>query len=376
MTVSNAHRLLPLVALLVLATAFGLSAGTAVAHATDGRIVFQGCGATTCQVYTVNPDGTALRQVTHGAAARFQPDWSPNGRRIVFAQDSGIGSTIWIARADGRHARQLTHPLPGFFDQWPHFTPDGQRVLFTNFTPDTDGGISSIRTDGTHLRVITPNSGESYNDAVLSPDGRRLAFMRWHVGNATMRIYTRALGGGRERPVTPVRLLGWWPDWAPDGHRILFSSNLFLGRPNAAIYTVGPWGNAVRKLTYPEFPNEDWSAGYAPTGSRIVFVSDRGRPDRFFSGQDIYTMSSDGSRIHRIPLPSSILYPDAPQWGSAPLNRSSTTGLPSPRQQHPSGGSNTTLCASWAAQFAVPQCHLGALLFAGGTMPRQWWGLR
>jgi Tol biopolymer transport system component len=365
MTVSNAHRLLPLIALLALGAAFGLSAGTAAADTTDGRVVFQGCDATTCQIYTVNPDGTALRQVTHGDAARFQPDWSPNGRRIVFAQDSGSGTTIWIARADGSHAHQLTHPLPGFFDQWPHFTPDGRRVLYTNFTADTDGGISSIRTDGTHLGVITPNSGESYNDAVLSPDGRRLAFMRWHVGNATMRIYTRALAGGRERPLTPVRLLGWWPDWAPDGHRILFSSNLFLSRPNAAIYTVGSWGGSVRKLTHPEFPNEDWSAGYSPSGSRIVFASDRGRQDRFFSGQDLYT----------IPLPSSILYPDAPQWGTAPLKSRSTTGASSPRQLIPSGGWNTALCASRAAQVAVLQCHSSGFL-ANGTAQRRWWGLR
>ena len=361
MTVSLAHRLRPLIAPLALAAAFGLSAGTAAAQATDGRIVFQGCDATTCQIYTVNPDGTALRQVTHGAAARFQPDWSPNGRRIVFAQDSSSGTTIWIARADGGNARQLTHPLPGFFDQWPHFTPDGRRVLFTNFTADTDGGISSIRTDGTDLRVITPNSGESYNDAVLSPNGRRLAFMRWHVGNATMRIYTRALAGGRERPLTPVRLLGWWPDWAPDGNRILFSSNLFLERPNAAIYTVGSWSGQVRKLTHPRFPNEDWSAGYSPSGSRIVFVSDRGRQDRFFSGQDIYTMGSNGSHIHKIPLPSSIPYPDAPQWGTAPLDRRSAASLSNPAQPQRSRGRDTMLCASPAAQLAVLQCHLGSL---------------
>jgi Tol biopolymer transport system component len=360
MTVSNAHRLLPLIALLALAAAFGVSAGTAAAQTTDGRIVFQGCDVTTCQIYTVNPDGTALRQVTHGAAARFQPDWSPNGRHIVFAQDSGSGSAIWIARADGSHARQLTHPLPGFSDQWPHFTPDGRRVLFTNFTPDTDGGISSIRPDGTHLRVITPNSGESYNDAVLSPNGR-LAFMRWHVGNATMRIYTRALDGGRELPVTPVPLLGWWPDWAPNGRRLLFSSNLFSQRPNGAIYSVGSWGHSVRKLTHPAFPNEDWSATYAPSGTRIVFTSDRGRQDRFFSGADIYTMRSDGSHIQRIPLPSFILYPDAPQWGAAPLKRGSTTGRSSLWQRHPGGGSTMALCASPATQLAIPGCRLSPL---------------
>jgi Tol biopolymer transport system component len=166
---------------LALATVFAFSAGTPTAKAGNGRVVFQGCDSSTCQIYTVNPDGTALRQVTPGPAVKFGPDWSPNGRRIVYARDAGGGSAIWIARADGSRSRQLTHPRPGFFDQYPHFTPDGRRVLFTDFTADTDGGISSIRTNGTGLRVITPNRGTSYNDAVLSPNGRRLAFMRFHV---------------------------------------------------------------------------------------------------------------------------------------------------------------------------------------------------
>ena len=73
MTVSHAHRLLPLIALLALAAAFGLSAGTAAAQTTDGRIVFQGCDVTTGQIYTVNRDGTGLRHVKHSAAASCQP---------------------------------------------------------------------------------------------------------------------------------------------------------------------------------------------------------------------------------------------------------------------------------------------------------------
>jgi Tol biopolymer transport system component len=340
---------------LALAAVFAVSTATATAKAAPGKIVFQGCDSSTCQIYTVNPDGTALRQVTHGPAVKFGPDWSPNGRRIVYALDAGSGSAIWIARADGSRARQLTHPRAGFFDQYPHFTPDGRRVLFTNFTADIDGGISSIRTDGTGLRVITPNSGTSYNDAVLSPNGRRLAFMRFHVGNATMRIYTRALAGGPERPVTPVPLLGWLPDWAPSGRTILFSSNLFGNRPNGAIYTVGAWGGPVRRLTHPRFPTEDWAASYAPDGRRIVFTSDRGRADRFFSGTDLYTMRSDGSQIRRIPLPGSIPYPDSAQWGTASLGAAGAAWS-SAVQRH-AAGRWPAFCAAADAWLAAPVCR-------------------
>src|SRR5215469_14170358 len=38
-------------------------------------------------VYTINPDGTGLRQLTHVGAAQAAgaPDWSPSGDKIVYA---------------------------------------------------------------------------------------------------------------------------------------------------------------------------------------------------------------------------------------------------------------------------------------------------
>jgi len=49
-----------------------------------GRIAFS--DFMTNQIYAVNPDGTALAQLTHepnGIAARW-PSWSPNGSRVLF----------------------------------------------------------------------------------------------------------------------------------------------------------------------------------------------------------------------------------------------------------------------------------------------------
>jgi hypothetical protein len=72
-------------------------------------------------------------------------------------------------------------------------------------------------------------------------------------------------------------------------------------------------------------------------------------------------MGSNGSHIHKIPLPSFILYPDAPQWGTAPLDRRRATSLSNPGQRHPSCGSTEALCASPAAQLAIPRCRLSSL---------------
>lgn len=288
-------------------------AAEASAAAGSGRIIFR--DYTTGQLYTVNPDGTALRQVTHRGYNIF-PDWSPDGRRITYASSRGGGRfAVWIANVDGSRARQLTPDDPNSDNLWSHFTPDGRTVVFTNcLGGGCDGGISAIRVDGTHLHALTPNSGESYNDGVPSPNGTQLAFMRWHVGGITMRIYVRPIGGGTERPLTPPRLQAWAPDWAPGGHRIAFSSHLFNSRPNGAIYTVRADGTSLRKLTNPPWPLEDWGASYSPDGSRLVFSSDRRYPDRCCS--DLYTVSASGGAIHRIPLATSAVT-DA-SWGTSP----------------------------------------------------------
>ena len=281
--------------------------------AADGRIIFR--DSTTGQLYTVNTDGTALRQVTHSGYNAF-PDWSPDGRSITYASARGGGHfAIWIARADGSHPQQLTPDDPNSDNLWPHFTPDGRTVVFTNcLGAACDGGISAVRVDGSDLHAITPNSGDSYNNAVPSPAGSQIVFMRWHVNGIMMRLYTRAIRGGTERPITPARLEAWAPDWNPQGGRIVFSSNLYSTRPHGAIYTVRPDGTGLRKLTNPPWPLEDSQASYSPDGRRLVLSSDRRYPNRCCS--DLYTMSASGGALHRIPLTSTAAV-DA-NWGTAP----------------------------------------------------------
>ena len=260
-----------------LCVAVGSGRASASQERSAGRIVFQGCGDDGCQIYVVNPDGTGLRRVT-SSGTNFLPSWSPDGRFIVYSKASPTGAGIWIVDAAGRRPRLVT-PEEG--DLWAHVTPDGSHIVFTNFTGDGDGSISVVRTDGSHEHQIAPNSGASYNDPVVSPDGHRIAFMRWHVHNKRMGIYSMPRHGGPERAVTPTALEGWAPDWSPDGKRVLFSSHIFGELPNGAVYSVRSDGADVQKLTHPPFPLEDYEASWSPSGERIVFSSDRRFADRF-----------------------------------------------------------------------------------------------
>src|SRR6185436_3347618 len=91
---------------------------------TNGRILFTHCeDPSGCQIYTANPDGSALEQVTSGEDS-FQGDWSPDGERIAYVSFTSGDAAIWIANADGSDPQQLTPDDPDSDNFWPRFSPD------------------------------------------------------------------------------------------------------------------------------------------------------------------------------------------------------------------------------------------------------------
>ncbi len=241
-----------------------------------GRILFTHCeDPSGCQIYTANPDGSALEQVTSGEDS-FQGDWSPDGERIAYVSFTSGDAAIWIADADGSDPQQLTPDDSDSDNFWPRFTPDGAWILFTNcFGFDCDGGISAVRPDGTGMHAITPNSHDSYNIADLAPSGSQMAYMRWHVDGVKMAIYVSSADGSNERRVSPPRLQGWGPDWSPTGERIAFASEVFMDRPAPSLFTVLPTGLGLQALTHPPFPHADVWPAYSPDGQQVIFESDR-----------------------------------------------------------------------------------------------------
>lgn len=331
-------RLIALASLVALIAIPGARTGrpaSATPPGVNGRIVFSSSGL----IYTVNPDGSALRLVAD-EGFNFGADWSPDARQIAYASDRSGSLRIWISDADGTHPRQLTPEDPDTADLLPHFTPDGRTILFQNcLGADCDGGIFSVRTDGTDPRVIAPNSGDSFNWPVPSPDGARIAFNQWHVAGIKMGIHVMRADGTRNRLLSPRQLEGFGPDWAPDGRRILFSSN--VDRPNSAIYSMTADGSHVRRLTHPKFPFDDFAASYSPDGKRIVFASDRLHDDRCCS--DIFTMRADGKKITRVPLSVPANFP---RWGTAPLLSGESQNAPaSTRAAAPAAPSDLRWCA-------------------------------
>src|SRR6266446_509807 len=106
--------------LLALASLLGLLV-PAAAHGTpparNGRVVFERLSFQNSpiwgELFTVNPDGTGLQQLTHppNGTEDTNPDWSPDGKRIVFTRQPPKGAySIWMIDADGGHLQRISRP--------------------------------------------------------------------------------------------------------------------------------------------------------------------------------------------------------------------------------------------------------------------------
>ena len=146
----------------------------------DKKIVFSKADSTrsnsgSAGISMIRTDGTYEHPITDetGSALALAPTFFPDGTRILFVSfwSRLQQSRIFTVRLDGSDRHGLTpRSSPGPFD--PDVSPDGRRVVFGRGT-----GIYVMRADGTHTRRLA----DGYSP-VSSPNGKRIAFFRG-IGN-------------------------------------------------------------------------------------------------------------------------------------------------------------------------------------------------
>jgi dipeptidyl aminopeptidase/acylaminoacyl peptidase len=88
------------------------------------------------EIYTIDPDGSNPTRMTHDRLYTIDPEYSPDGRQIVFSEArmrrGGLQNRLAIMDADGRNKRPLTN-FGGPNEVNPEFMPDGSRIVFESF---------------------------------------------------------------------------------------------------------------------------------------------------------------------------------------------------------------------------------------------------
>jgi len=87
---------------------------------------------TTLEIYTMNADGTDIKQITNFGKASFAPFFFPDGKRIIFSSnvnnETGRNFDLYMINVDGTGFEQIT--FNESFDGFPMFTKDGKHIVF------------------------------------------------------------------------------------------------------------------------------------------------------------------------------------------------------------------------------------------------------
>jgi Tol biopolymer transport system component len=237
----------------------------------------------TVDILAVRPDGSDPIELT-SAGDRARPALSPDGTRLAFVR---VGTTpaddeIFLMGADGAGLDNLTQNTAA--DDNPDWSPDGTRIVFDS---DRDGNreLYIVEDDGANpIRLTEDPADDSF--AAWSPGGNLIAFVRQPDDLATREILVIEVDGTGPVGLTTNSLLDAHPEWSPDGDRIVFErdGDLFLMDPDGA-----------NELPLTATPGAtETTPRFSPDGARIVFASDE---DGDF---DLYIMNADGSDVQRL----------------------------------------------------------------------------
>jgi TolB protein len=276
----------------------------------DGmRLIFQSTrdGRSCDQQYVVRVDGSGLRRVSTGAGKTTCGYFFDGDRKILFSSTHAVDTAcpprpdpsrgyvwrldpfdIYTANADGSQLRRLTNY--GVYTAEATVSPDGRMIVFTSLK-DGDLDIYTMNVDGTNVRRLTTTPGYD-GGPFFSPDGRLIVYRAWHPTDSAlvqyqnllaqrlvrpnrMELWVMSADGSNQRQITQLGGANFAPFFAPDGRRVIFSSNHRNPRSrNFDLYLVNVDGSGLEQVTtHAEF---DGFPMFSPDGRRLVWASNRG----------------------------------------------------------------------------------------------------
>ena len=140
---------------------------------------FLGAARGFATIALIRPDGSELKEVTHGERSDGFPSWSPDGKRVVFRTADKAGKGLRIADVETGEIKVLTEG--DHTDNFPDWSPKGDWICFTSNREEQDYEIYAIRPDGTGLKRLTHLPGNDAHSS-WSPDGEWIAFSSGRAG--------------------------------------------------------------------------------------------------------------------------------------------------------------------------------------------------
>jgi Tol biopolymer transport system component len=236
-------------------------AGMKIVFAAVGRKGSPNAGRTA--IYTMNSNGTDLRQVTPAKANSGYsfPSFAFGGADIVYGSNGpGQPESLYLMHADGTHIVRLT--TNHWIDAQPKMSPDGSTIAFTSFWSEFPP-VGLFKMD-VRTGLVSPLSGVGSptgavdSDSNWSPDGAKIVFVNGKgvggKGVPTQIWWMNADGTDRR----PLQIDSHWnvdPSLAPGDTAVAYGSYRGPGTPSVSPGGLGGlkvkpdhWHLAVKSL--------------------------------------------------------------------------------------------------------------------------------
>lgn len=254
----------------------------------SGAITFSGCIDGTWQIWSINPDGANLTQITHSAQDVHSPSWSPDSNKLAYtASDGGI-----YILEQGKTPRKL--PTQSLKCSHPSWSPDGSKLVFvclsfTNGQEESDIWLAELKDNKVYKLIDIPGIQK---DPEWSPDGNFILYTTGYwTPNSELKeeLWVVDMRNMSTKQLIPNGACTIQPSWSPDGEWIAFSSDR---NGNMEIWIIDKNGKNAHQITHNNAFGADpcWS----PDGNKICFISTRE------GKMDIWLMDKDGTKERKI----------------------------------------------------------------------------
>jgi serine/threonine-protein kinase len=188
--------------------------GAKASISASGMLVYRGGKSETLPVLA---HGSVLTSLNIEPGDYSTPRFSPDGQRIAFTVATRQGTDIYVLnRAQGRPTLVRSNGTR------PEWTPDGKRILFV-----FKGAFWSQSADanGAPTPLYTPPEGAPAN-GIVSPDGKWLVYLTGNFAHPPRSIFAVRLDGkaGRTQLVSDTSY-NQMPRFSPDGHWLAYQTN-------------------------------------------------------------------------------------------------------------------------------------------------------
>jgi len=256
-----------------------------------GQIAFASTRSGKPQIWIMDVDGGDLHQVTDLSDGACQPDWSPDGQRLVFIspcagkQDQYKGSSLYLMNVDGSGILPLDTDPGGDYE--PTWSPDGKTIAFTTLR---DGRPHIYLYNLADDTVISLSRLSSYDrQPAWSPDGQSIAFTTNRLGLIQVWIMAADGSGAREFGSNNAGT-SYLPVWSQDGKVLYYSQGNGL-----SVLAAKKLADGSAQFPVSEKVSPVADAVLSPDGYWVAFESWPAG-----GNQDIYRMTRTGTLLTRL----------------------------------------------------------------------------